>query len=235
MNKILKHGIDVSAHQGIIDWKKVKDDGIEFAMLRVGYSDVLDKYFHENVKGCNDNNIPFGVYLFSYATTINEACTEADFLLKEISLYDIKYPIAFDFEYDSLNYFERMNIRPSKDLINAIAYSFCNRIEQAGYYVMNYSNKDFYYNWFNDTIKNKYDKWLAIWNVDKPFTDCGIWQYSSTGKVNGINGNVDMNYCYKDYPTIIQNMKQTTEDNVNWKEEYYKLLNDIKALADLYV
>lgn len=232
----MKKGIDVSQHQGVINWEKVKNAGIEFAMLRIGYSITLDKQFKNNVDGCVKNNIPFGVYLFSYALNADEAIAEADFLLEQIKDLTVEYPVAFDFEYDSFRYMEKMNVIPTAPLINEITIAFCNRIEKAGYYCMNYTNKDFYNNWFDDIVNTKYDLWVAHWGVLEPFKRGGIWQHTSTGKVDGINGNVDLNFAYKNYVDVIQELGlNNLEKNVDWKAEYYKLLNDIKTLADLYV
>jgi GH25 family lysozyme M1 (1,4-beta-N-acetylmuramidase) len=238
----MKKGIDVSEHQGIIDWKKVKDDGIEFAILRVGYAVTLDKQFLNNVKGCQDNNIPFGVYLFSYATDVNEAVAEAKFVLEKIKDFEVEYPVIFDYEYDSVRYFEKINkSKPSNELINQMASAFLLEIEKAGYYAMNYMNKDYYNHVFNDYIKTTFDNWIAVWGVGEAFTTPNLWQYSSTGKVNGINGNVDMNYCYRDYPELIKSMGLNKLKGNDWDSMYKELdksyqqfIHDLEVLIDLY-
>lgn len=232
-------GIDVSAHQGIINWEKVKQSGIEFAMIRAGYSTTEDKYLFANVTGCENNNIPYGLYLFSYALTPQDAIEEAEFLLNIIALKKLTplFPIAFDLEGDTLRYMTQMKVNPTKQLINDITAAFCDRIEKAGFYCMNYTNKDFYIHWFEEPTRSKYDLWVAHWNVTEPFLKSGIWQHTSKGSVDGIQGNVDLNYSYKNYPSIIKTMNEKTpvpEIPIDWKAEHDKLIRDIEALIDLY-
>lgn len=231
-------GIDVSQHQGVIQWDKVKKAGIEFAMLRVGYSTVLDKEFNNNVKGCIDNNIPFGVYLFSYALNETDARWEAMFLINNIKGLTVNFPVAFDFEYDSIRYANKMKVNLLKDDVIKITETFCRCIEDFNYYAMVYTNKDYYNLYYNGSIKDKFDLWVAHWSITEPFKKESIWQHTSTGKVDGISGNVDLNYSYKDYKTLIKelglNNLKAKEDTTDYKTLYFDLLKDVQGLYDKY-
>ena len=184
--------IDVSEHNGIIDWEKVKSAGIEGAIIRCGYgSDIIsqdDKQWKRNVDECTRLGIPFGVYLYSYAKTDAESKSEAAHVVRLIKGCKLSYPVYLDLEESGT---ESHAVKGAK--------IFCDIIEKAGYTVGIYANQ----HWFTTVIKNaldKYTKWCAKYSTAKPSVACDIWQYSSTGKVNGITGNVDMNICYRDFP-----------------------------------
>lgn len=202
----MRKGIDVSKWQGKIDWEKVKKAGIEFVIIRAGYGqNNIDEYFERNIKECNRLGIPCGVYWFSYALNADMARQEARYCLAAIKPYKVEYPVCFDFEYDSVEYAKKKGITITKSLATAIADAFLNEIEKAGYYAMNYTNKDFSNKYFDMTKLGRYDLWYAWWSVaNQPDMKCGIWQYTSDGKVDGIQGRVDMNIAYKDYPAIIR-------------------------------
>lgn len=221
----MRKGIDVSKHQGTIDWEKVKASGVEFAMIRAGYGkNNIDKQFERNIKECNRLGIPCGVYWFSYAYNEAMAEKEAEYCLAAIKPYRLDYPVAFDFEYDSVNYAAKNGVNITKAIASKITKAFCETVEKAGYYVMNYANDDYQTRYFDSAVKKDYDLWLAKWpktpDLNKP-PACGIWQYSSTGKVPGITGNVDMNAAYKDYPALI-NKKDKKEEPAAEKSEAEK-------------
>lgn len=209
-----KKGIDVSTHQGTINWDKVKGN-IDFAIIRAGCGkNIIDSQFHNNAAACSRLGIPFGVYWFSYAYTEAMAKAEADYVCNAAAKYKLAYPICFDFEYDSYNYAVKNGVTPTKGLLVKMATAFLNRVEERGYYAMNYTNLDYLSRGFSG-ITDKYDTWLAQWGVSSPSRSCGIWQYSSAGNVPGISGNVDMDYAYKDYPSIIATMGTSSNDTVN--------------------
>lgn len=190
-------GIDISKHNGAIDFKKVKNDGIEFAMIRAGFgSDTVDTYFHRNIKEAKANGIKCGVYWFSYAYTPQMAKKEAQKCIETIKQYSLDYPVAFDFEYASVNYAKDNGVNITKALASQIADTFLMAVKNAGYNVILYTNIDYYQNYFNDTVKNKYDIWLAAYRDTKPNLNQKIWQYSEKGSVDGIKGRVDMNISY---------------------------------------
>lgn len=204
-----KKGIDVSQWQGAIDWQKVKNSGVAFAMIRAGYGqNNIDKQFVRNISECNRLGIPCGIYWFSYATTAAMAKKEAQYALAAVKPYHLDYPVAFDFEYDSVNYASKMGVIVSKQLATSIATAFLDEVESAGYYGVLYTNQDYLNRYFDASLKDKYDIWLASWytspNFDRPPMSCGIWQHASDGVCSGISGNVDLDVAYKDYPAIME-------------------------------
>lgn len=190
-------GIDISKHNGTIDFQKVKNSGIDFAMIRAGFgSSAVDTYFHRNVKGAQANGIKCGVYWFSYAYTPQMAKAEAKKCIETIKQYNLEYPVAFDFEYASVNYAKDNGVIITKSLASQIADTFLTAVKNAGYHVILYTNIDYYNNYFNDAVKKKYDIWLAAYRDTKPNFNQKMWQYSETGSVDGIKGRVDMNISY---------------------------------------
>lgn len=219
-------GIDISEHQGAIDFLKVKESGIDFVIIRAGFGrNNIDKFFHRNIKACNDLNIPVGVYWFSYALTPLDAIKEAEYCLEAIKNYRVEYPVCFDFEYDSIEYALKRDVTITKELASNIARNFCNEIESHNYYVMNYSNLDFLNRMFDKTL-SKYDLWLAHWNITRPTKEYGIWQSSSKGKINGISGYVDTNVTTKDYKEIIiskgMNNLSINKLSIEQEKDFYK-------------
>lgn len=194
-------GIDVSKHQGKIDWNKVKSAGIQFAMIRAGYGRYdkqKDEQFEANYSGAKAAGIPVGAYHYSYAENAEQAKAEARTLLNWIKGKTFEYPIAFDIE-------EADVYNLGKNAVSEIIKAFCSTVEAAGYYVCVYANKNWLDNVISDEVKKKYDTWLAQWTTKPTYNgNYGIWQYSSSGSVNGISGRVDMNTALKDYPSIIK-------------------------------
>lgn len=205
--KVPKKYIDISEHQGNIDWTKVKNE-VDGVMIRAGYGkNNIDKKFVRNITECNRLGIPCGVYWFSYALNENMAKQEAEFCLAAIKPYKVELPVCFDFEYDSVNVAKNNGVTITKKIATSFVHAFCQTIEKAGYYAMNYTNKDYLSRYFDDTTL-RYDLWLAQWpnvvDLNNPPSGAGIWQYTSKGKVNGISGNVDMDAAYKDYASAIR-------------------------------
>ncbi|WP_346920934.1 glycoside hydrolase family 25 protein [Clostridium sp. UBA7339] len=205
-------GIDVSHHQGNIDWDKVKSQ-IGYAILSVGYGDNItsqdDKQFNRNAKECTRLGIPFGVYIYSYATSTVQAKSESEHVLRLIKGYKLDYPVYYDLEDANTTG------KCSNKLIADMTEVFCNAIEKAGYWAGIYANTSWFNNKLTDSRFNKWVKWVAQYNSVCTYKgNHDMWQYSSSGKVNGITGNVDMNYCYIDYPVLI-NRKETIIKPVN--------------------
>lgn len=194
-----KFGIDVSKWQGNIDWKKASKQ-IDFAMIRAGYGSVLsqkDTKFESNYNGCKANNVPVGAYWYNYAKTVEDAKQEAKVCIQVLKNHDLDYPVFYDVE-------EKSVLALGKTKVSAITKAFLNELEAAGYRVGIYSMLSALNNYFSDDLLNTYDVWLAHVNVKqtsykKPYA---IWQYSWVGKIDGISGDVDCNYCYKDYSII---------------------------------
>ena len=194
-------GIDVSEHQGSIDWNQVKASGAQFAMIRGGYGrNNVDKYFHANAKGATAAGIPIGMYWFSYALNVDMAKNEAKYAVTLAKQYKITWPIAYDLEYDTVSYAAKNGVTITKDMATQMAKAFCEEIEASGYIPMNYTNPD-YLNRYFDRSQLPYDTWLAQYASQPSISDMSIWQYSSSGSVPGISGRCDMNYAYKDYGT----------------------------------
>ena len=198
--KNLLKGIDVSYAQGVIDWEKVKASGlVDFAILRAGYgkeTSQIDDQFSRNYTACKQLGIPVGAYWYSYATTVAEAEQEANVCLQIIQGKQFEYPVAFDIE--------EARCLPQAD---AISTTFCTALENAGYYTAIYTFKSALESNFSAAVKNRYDIFLSHIGVQQTdyAGDYGLWQYSWTGCIPGISGDVDLDYAYKDYPTMIQN------------------------------
>ena len=199
-------GIDVSNHQGVINWNRVKAAGIDFAMIRAGYGkNNIDKQFKRNIEECNRLGIPVGVYWFSYALSTKMAAEEAKACLAAIRPYKVEYPVVYDLEYDTLRYASLKDIAIDRKMASDMVRAFCGEVESAGYYAMNYSNLDYLRNMFEPELRKDYDLWLAQYS-SQISNDAGqvyLWQHTDKGKVDGITGNVDLNISYRDYKAII--------------------------------
>ena len=194
-------GIDVSKWQGTIDWGKVKAAGVQFAMLRGGYgknSDQIDAYFEINYKAAKKAGVPVGVYHYSYAQSVEDAKKEAQFCISYLKGKTLEYPIAFDIE-------DKTQAILTNERRTEIVKAFCEAMEKAGFYVVIYSSKDWLVNKLNMSKLRAYDVWVAQWANECTYSgNYGMWQYSDKGKVNGINGYVDLDRAYKNYPSIIK-------------------------------
>lgn len=207
--------IDVSKHQGRIDWKKVKGQ-IDGAIIRCGYGQDLvkqdDERFKENVEACIQLGIPFGVYLYSYARTVEQAKSEAAHVIRLLAPYKgkLSFPIYLDLEEAGTE---------NGAVERAIAFG--DIIEAEGYWCGIYANQY----WWRTHLKNgldRFTKWVAKYSTQKPEISgtYDIWQYTSSGKIDGINGRVDMNYCYRDFPAEMQGkVKAPKKDNEAIAEE----------------
>lgn len=223
----LYKGIDVSKHNGTIDWNKVKSSGkVDYAILRCGYGrehiKQIDAQFENNYKGCKSVGIPVGVYHYSYAMSEEDALREAEFCYKLIKGKQFEFPIYYDIE-------EQKQIALGREKVQTIAKTFCDYLEAKGYWVGLYSMDSAFTSILDTTMQKRYGCWVARVENVKPkcCKSYGMWQYSWKGKINGINTDVDMNYCYIDYPTLIKkngkngyskgtvNTKPTTNTNTS--------------------
>lgn len=199
-------GIDVSFAQSTIDWKKVKACGeVDFAIIRAGFgrdADQEDSQFKNNYVGCKMNNIPVGVYWYSYAESVEDAKREAKACLEVIKGKQFEFPIYFDIE-------EQFQFSQGKDFCTAITKAFLEVIEGAGYYGGIYCSSHFLKNYIDKQLRETKTVWVAAYtgdiNVKPDYNEqYGMWQYSSKGTIYGIKGNVDMDICYSDYPSKIK-------------------------------
>ena len=197
-------GIDVSKHNGEIDWDAVKADGIKFAIIRVGYgnddTDQDDVWAVRNMQECERVGIPYGVYLYSYAVNEDEANSEANHILRMLQGFNPVLGVYIDIE--DTEYYNEYNIDPysseGRELITRIAVTVMDRVSRAGYTAGVYANWNYFQNVLIQSEIQAY-KWLAWYKEDTsevPEGDWIMWQYTSTGHVNGIEGNVDMNFWY---------------------------------------
>ena len=193
-------GIDVSEHQGRIDWNAVKTSGIDFAILRVGFGAPswggrVDYQFNRNISECERLGIPYGVYIYSYAFDNQQAADEASMVINCLSGHNPRLPVYYDLEDNSIIANGRQTGIASR------AQVFCNRISAAGYEPGIYANLNWFNNILTDSVfkSSSWDHWIAQYNSQCDYTgNYSFWQYKSNGKVPGINGNVDMNYAYVD-------------------------------------
>lgn len=209
----LTHGIDVSQYQGIIDWEVAKDH-IDFVIIRCGYGQDLtvqdDRLFKRNADECTRLGIPFGVYLYSYARTPEDARGEAQHVMRLVKDYKMEYPVYYDLED------ENTTGKQSNQEIADIAKAFADELEANDYFVGMYASLYWWKTKLTNEIFDRYTRWVANYAAELNFDkDYDMWQYSSTGWVEGVPSVVDMNYCYADFPMIIReagknNFGQTT-------------------------
>ena len=201
-NIVSHKGIDVSRFQGNINWKKVKEDGVEYAFLRVGIRGygsgeiVKDSTFDKNIEEALKAGVKVGVYFFSQAITVDEAVEEAEFVLSEIEGYDVTYPIVFDVEKVA-DKKGRMNLISVEERTD-ITIAFCETIKNAGYTPMIYGNTEMFSVLTEFERLEAYEKWYAFYDPTIYFPyDFKIWQYTDKGRVDGISEPVDLNISFK--------------------------------------
>jgi len=196
--------IDVSRYQGTIDWDKVKAAGIQGAFLKTVSTNssfgglYIDPTFERNYSECKRVGIPVGAYYYTYAQTKDYADKELALFKQAVEGKQFELPLVIDVE-DNL-------LKPlSADALTDLVIYALERIEKWGCYAMFYTYQSYKNTELNMKRLQPYDWWLAWYTSTEPSGTFGVWQYSSSGKVNGITGNTDMNWAYKDYPTIIKN------------------------------
>ena len=197
-----KLGIDISVWQNGFNFDKAKQQGVEFVILRGAYATSEDKCFDGFYKQCKEKGLPVGAYHYSMAKTIKEAKNEAKLMISVLSGKQLEYPVYLDVE-------DKSQAKLGKDLLTSIIKTYCDALEQAGYYVGIYSTYAYLNSYTHIDELAKYDKWIAQWS--KKCTckiDYGMWQFG--GETNMIRSNkiagvtCDQDYCYKDYPSIIK-------------------------------
>ena len=201
------YGIDVSTHQKEIDWQAVAADGAEFAIIRLGYRGYtvgtinLDARFIQNIEGALAAGLKVGVYFFSQAITVEEALEEARFVLETLEPYrdQISFPVVYDWENIGVSHARTYKL--PTEILNACALAFCGAIEDAGYQPMIYFYPNLGKKFYDLDVIDQYPFWYCYYdeiypNLERPFR---IWQYTSTGSIDGIEGNVDWNICFWPY------------------------------------
>ena len=204
-------GIDVSKYNGNVNWNAVKNSGIDFVMIRVGYRGygqagnfAVDTKFKQNIEGAQKAGLKVGIYFVTQAINDTEAIEEANWVINQIKDYNIDMPVAIDVEYSGDEKHNGRADNLDKLTRTIIIQCFCQRIQNAGYIPIIYLNVDWAQNFVNMGLLTEYDTWIA--NYKKSFYllpsyngNYTIWQYTSTGRVNGVEGDVDCNICYKKY------------------------------------
>lgn len=199
----IKKGIDISNHNGEIDFSKLKEQGIDFAILRTGYGQKFprqyDKKFEEYYAQCKKYGIDVGAYHFSYALTEEAVLKEADFMLEILQGKQFEYPIYYDIETTA-------HTTLSKAVCDELVTAFCTKLEQAGYFAGVYSFDSFFGSNLTSAIPKRFATWVARVEYVKPtfIKDYGMWQYSWKGDLDGVPTDIDLNEVYVDYPSIIK-------------------------------
>ena len=187
-------GIDVSFYQGEINWYDVRDE-VTFAIIRIGQGTrIIDEQFENNYNGAKDAGVQLGAYLYCDSTDVAGAEAEANQVLQLLSGKQFEWPIYYDIEGDALN-----------GDVNGMATTFCSILQQNNYFCGIYSSASPLSTQFSQEVLSSYAIWVANYDVEQPSFDgeWGIWQYTSSGSVNGISGNVDMDYAQINYADII--------------------------------
>ncbi|MED4726893.1 glycoside hydrolase family 25 protein [Aneurinibacillus migulanus] len=188
-------GIDVSHHNGTVDWKKVAADGVKFVFLKASEGTTfVDKTFKTNAANARANGIRVGAYHYAKFGNVAEAKAEAQHFLRTVSGVKITYPLVLDLEENKK--------KASKATLTDAAIAFLDAIEKAGYFAMIYAGKYFFETQLDEKRLKPYALWIARYNSFLG-RDAGVWQYTDKGKVSGISGNVDMNWSYRDFATLI--------------------------------
>ena len=210
IQNVLARGIDVSRWQGEINWSQVAADNVSFVMLGTRSKGAVDPYFHRNIQQASAVGVKVGVYIYSLATTVEMAEAEADFVLDLIHDYPVSYPVALDMEDSTQG-----NL--SKEELAAIANAFCKKISDSGYYPIIYANENWLKNKLDMSLMD-YPVWVARYSARPSYQNPVMWQATSTGSVKGINGNVDIDFQFKDFSGQIP---ANTWRTINGKRYYY--------------
>lgn len=229
------NGIDISRYQGKPDFGRLKSE-VDYIILQAGYgrySSQVDAEFERSYNECKKHGIPVGVYWYSYAKSTADALAEANACMEVIKGKQFEYPIYYDLE-ENLGALGR-------SLVSSIATTFCNALEKAGYFAGIYISRSPAQSYLTDEVCRKYALWLAEYGSRLNWSGAvGMWQNSSAGRFSGINGDVDTDICYEDYPKMIktaglngypkQSLKELDKPEVAWWKHGDKLDNGLYAV-----
>ena len=197
-------GIDVSMHQGSIDFAKVKADGVKYVIIRCnnwnGSKNCVEKdpYFEQNCKQAKAAGLDVGVYYFTWECSVAGAMRDAELCLSYIRGKKFEYPIYFDLEWQKA-------FQQGRQVCDGMVKAFCDTLENAGYFGGLYISRSPLQSYISPETASRYSLWVAEYGAKCNYDGLyGMWQYSSTGRISGINGNVDLDECYVDYPTLIK-------------------------------
>lgn len=190
-------GIDISKWQGDIDFAKAAKDGIDFVIIRAGCGRVKDPFFAQNYSRAKAAKLKVGAYWYSYAESVADARSEAAVCASVIRGKQFEFPIFFDLE-------ERSQFAKGKEFCSDLVKTFCGELENVGYFAGLYISRSPLQTFISEEVAKRYALWVAEYSDRCRYGGSyGMWQYSCKGKVNGISGDVDLDECYIDYPSII--------------------------------
>ncbi len=238
-NNMIK-GIDISEFQTVTDWNKVKAAGIRFVIIRTGYGvTYTDSEFLNNMKGAISVGLPIGIYHFSYALNAAGAKAEAERVISLLAPYKkyVTLPVYFDFEDDTVSYAKKQGVTLGAKAFNDHTVAFCEAIKAAGYRPGTYFNLSYYDNWVDKSRLSGYNRWFAQYNSYAQCDWYDVWQYSSSGSVNGIAGRVDMNQADESFlngatPTYKEGWQKSNgkwwyrNADGSWPESAWKQISD---------
>ena len=241
-----KLGIDISAHQGDIDLATLKNNGVEFVIIRVGYgvSGTIDNKFTRNADLCKSLGIPMGFYWYSYALDVAGVEKEAEHFLNAIAPYTPEYGCWFDME-DADGY-KKKNGMPSNETLRDMCYAFCEKVENAGYYTGVYASESWFKNQLAGDRLSRFDKWVAQWPTSggrqkglkvsaDSRSDVSLWQFTSQAKITGYSGNLDADYAYKTFPNPSKSEETvTTPDPVPTPTQKFNIGDKVIISGSLY-
>lgn len=217
------YGIDVSEHNGKLDWGKIKASGISFAIVRTGYGiSHEDVYFKRNLMGALAQGIPVGVYHFSYALSAEGAKKEAEYVLSLLEPYrdNITLPVFFDFEYDTIRYAKDRGVTLGKAAFNDHGTAFLEVIREGGYTPGIYFNLDYKTRFVDAARLSGFVQWYAQYSSVPSWTGYDLWQYSSSHTIPGLSGRFDINEADESFlknPGVSGQEKEAFEVAKTWK------------------
>ncbi len=215
INGAIAKGVDVSEHNGRIDWEAMRADGIDFAILRCGYgmdyTSQDDDYWEYNVSECERLDIPYGVYLYSYATSTSRASSEADHALRLLQGHNPQMPVFYDLEESS------MASTSNRSLLASMAQTFCDTLTDAGYEAGVYANLNWWNNYLTDSTFNYWERWVAQYNYRCDYSGAyATWQCTSSGSANGTRTSLDFDFRIT-YPVDVRYTDwYVTEDDYSY-------------------
>lgn len=221
--KVITEGPDLSAHQGQVDVKRIRDAGCRCIGLRAGYGkNNVDERYVVNAQACCNLDVDVVLYWFSYAYTVEMAEQEADYAIAQAAKYWSTCPIAFDFEYDSVNYARKHGVAVTKRLCTDMTVAFLRRVRDAGYVPVVYANRDYLQNYFDmpeitkalEKVYVWYARYISVLPEDEADA-ADIWQFTSGGKLAGVHGKVDLNRFYTDFSGSTVRKEQEAQKNLN--------------------
>lgn len=237
---VLYEGPDISYHNGNVDIKKIRDAGCRCIGLRAGYGrNNVDQKYISNALACYNLGVDVLLYWFSYAYSTAMAEAEAKYAIAQAAKYWKSCPIAFDFEYDSVNYGRKNGVAITKDLATDMAIVFLQQVKDAGYVPVIYTNRDYLQNYFDmeritSAIGTVY-VWYARYISALPDSEAGIpdiWQYTSKGRLAGVTGNVDMNRFYTNFSG--NSVPADREDKCNLNVKGFQAAANVDGIRDIY-